>query len=74
MHNRLLNIVTEYKKEAYTDVILQKPDAQLIYHLSPQRHTIVDFFEWTGTEQVLELAALNCQNDHRPDKMLRYSV
>ena len=57
MHNRLLNIVTEYKKEAYTDVILQKPDAQLIYHLSPQRHTIIDFFEWTGTEQVLELAA-----------------
>lgn len=57
MNNRLLDIVSKYKKEAYTDVILQKPDAQLIYQLSPLRHMIVDFFEWNGTEQVLELAA-----------------
>lgn len=57
MKHSLLDIVTEYKKEDYTDAILQTPSAELIYNLSPQRHAVVDFFEWSGTEHVLELGA-----------------
>jgi len=53
----LLEIVQNHPREEYEDIIRQKKDWPILYHLSGVRGNIVDWIPFTGKEKVLEIGA-----------------
>jgi hypothetical protein len=55
IENELLEIVQKYNKEQYQEVIEQRANWPVLYHLSEQRGNIVEWIPMEGNEKVLEV-------------------
>lgn len=53
----LLSIVTDYPKEKYNEVIVEKSSWPILYHLSDIRGNIVEWLPITKEDKVLEIGA-----------------
>lgn len=57
IENELLEIVQKYNKEQYQEVIEQRANWPVLYHLSEQRGNIVEWIPMEGNEKVLEVGS-----------------
>lgn len=55
--DRLLQLVTEHPAEEYPEVIAREATWPVLYHLSPVRENILNWFPFQSGERVLELGA-----------------
>ncbi|MCR4903600.1 MAG: class I SAM-dependent methyltransferase [Butyrivibrio sp.] len=57
IENDLLDIVKNHKREEYQEIIEQRANWPILYHLSEQRGNIVEWIPMEGKEKVLEVGS-----------------
>lgn len=57
IEDELLNIVQNYEEEQFENIIKEKKDWAILYHLSQVRQNIVNWFPITKDQKVLEIGA-----------------
>ncbi len=57
IEDEMLEIVKGYSKSDYDEIICDRKNWALMYHLSDQRENIIDFFEFENDADVLEIGA-----------------